>query len=79
MFAGARELMNQDHIEVVLTLPSNVRDLKRAIAEQHESLVSFVSSGRIAMNNDFASEDTVIPPEQNGLMVFALIPPVSGG
>ena len=71
--------MNQDHIEVVLTLPSNVRDLKRAIIEQHESLVSFVSFGRIAINNDFASEDTVIPLEQNGLMVLALIPPVSGG
>jgi molybdopterin converting factor small subunit len=79
LFAGARELMNQDHIEVVLTLPANVRDLKRAITEQHESLVSFVSFGRIAINNDFASEDTVIPLEQNGLMVLALIPPVSGG
>ena len=79
LFAGAREMMNQDHVEVVLTLPSNVRDLKRAITEQHESLVSFVSYGRIAINNDFASEETVISPEQNGLMVLALIPPVSGG
>ena len=79
LFAGARELMNQDHIEVVLTLPSNVRNLKRAITEQHESLASFVSFGRIAVNNDFASEETVIPLQQNALMVIALIPPVSGG
>ena len=79
LFAGARELMNQDHIEVVLTLPSNVRDLKRAITEQHESLASFVSFGRIAVNNDFASEETVIPLQQIALMVIALIPPVSGG
>jgi molybdopterin converting factor small subunit len=79
LFAGARELMNQDHIEVVLTLPTNVRDLKRAIKEQHESLASFVSFGRIAVNNDFASEETIIPSQQNALMVLALIPPVSGG
>jgi len=71
--------MNQDHVEVVLNLPSNVRDLKHAILQQHESLANFVSFGRIAINNDFATEDTVIPIQQNALMIFALIPPVSGG
>lgn len=78
LFAGARERINLDSIQVELQVPASVRQLKLAIANQYELLQPFVEFGRIAIHNDFA-EDTDMITQENLSFVIALIPPVSGG
>ena len=78
MFAGARESINLETIDVELQLPATVHQLKEAIAIQFEPLRSFVEYGRIALNNEFADDSEVID-SKIAQAAIALIPPVSGG
>jgi len=78
MFAGARERIGSDAIEIQVNLPVSVKQLKEAIASQFESLRSLVEFGRIAIDNDFVSESETIDATHSQ-SVIALIPPVSGG
>ncbi|WP_224491410.1 MoaD/ThiS family protein [Robertkochia flava] len=56
------------------TLPENVGELKRILMERYPGLRN-ITSLKVAVNNEFAGEDTVIRPQDE----IALIPPVSGG
>ncbi len=78
MFAGARERVGTNAIEIQVNLPVSVKQFKEAIASQFESLRSLVEFGRIAIDNEFLSElDTIdVAHSQSAI---ALIPPVSGG
>lgn len=78
MFAGARESINLETIDVELQLPATVHQLKEAIAIQFEPLRRFVEYGRIALNNEFADDSKVIDVKI-AQSAIALIPPVSGG
>ena len=78
LFAGARESINLETIDVELQLPSTVHHLKEAIAIQFEPLRRFVEYGRIAINNEFADNSKAID-SNIAQTVIALIPPVSGG
>ncbi len=78
MFAGARESINSETIDVELQLPATVQHLKEAIAIQFEPLRPFVEYGRIALNNEFADDSEVID-SKIAQAAIALIPPVSGG
>ena len=78
MFAGARERVGVEFIEIEVNLPISVTHLKETIAINFESLRSFVEFGRIAINNDFVCDSDHID-KSHSQSVIALIPPVSGG
>ena len=78
MFAGARERVGVEFIEIEVNLPISVTQLKETIAINFESLRSYVEFGRIAINNDFVCDSELID-KIHSQSVIALIPPVSGG
>lgn len=78
MFAGARESVGADSVEVAVELPVSVLQLKEAIAREFEPLRSLLEFSRIAIDNEFAVDSYVID-RMHKLSVIALIPPVSGG
>ena len=78
MFAGARERVGVEFIEIEVNLPISVTELKKTIAISFESLRSYVEFGRIAINNDFVCDSELID-KSHSQSVIALIPPVSGG
>lgn len=78
LFAGARERVGSDAIEIQVNLPVSVKQLKVAIACQFESLRSLVEFGRIAIDNEFVEDSQPIDATRSQ-SVIALIPPVSGG
>jgi molybdopterin converting factor small subunit len=78
MFAGAREQVRSDSVEIEVELPISVQKLKEAIASQFESARFLVEFSRIAIDNEFAIDSHVIDSMQKQ-SVIALIPPVSGG
>lgn len=78
MFAGARERIGSDCVEIEVTLPLSVLQLKEELAVQFEALRSLAEFGRIAIGNEFVSDSTIIDLAHRH-SVIALIPPVSGG
>ncbi len=78
MFAGARERVGAESIEIVLSMPASVLQLKQAMTAQFADLESLVEYGRIAINNEFV-EDAYLIPQSLVHSEIALIPPVSGG
>ena len=78
MFAGARERVGSEFIEIDVNLPISVIQLKETIAINFESLRSYLEFGRIAINNDFVCDSELID-NAHSQSVIALIPPVSGG
>jgi CTP:molybdopterin cytidylyltransferase MocA/molybdopterin converting factor small subunit len=75
VFAVAKERTGRTEIEVELSLPSTVADLRVALAWQHPALAELAPRVMIAVNADYAADSTLILPGAN----VALIPPVSGG
>jgi len=78
MFAGARERIGSDAIEVETQLPVSVAQFKQSMALQYESLKPFAEFGRIAIDNAFVDDSAMID-ESHSRSTIALIPPVSGG
>lgn len=78
LFAGARELADSDFIELDVSLPMSVLQLKEAIVVHSESLRSLVAFARIAIDNEFVCDAEIIDRTQSNSEI-ALIPPVSGG
>ena len=78
MFAGARERVGAEFIEIEVNLPISVAQLKESIATNFESLRSLVEFGRIAVNNNFVCDSELIDYAHSQSEI-ALIPPVSGG
>jgi molybdopterin converting factor subunit 1 len=60
-----------------LELPEGitVRELKVILEDQFPSITPALPNALIAVNREYALEDTLIPPEAE----IALFPPVSGG
>ena len=54
---------------------ATVATLKSALAAAYPALASIVPSLMIAIDNDYATDDALIPPGAE----LAAIPPVSGG
>lgn len=78
LFAGARELVGSDFIELEVTLPTTVLQLKEAIVVHSVSLRSLVEFARIAIDNEFVCDAEIIDRTHSSSEI-ALIPPVSGG
>jgi molybdenum cofactor cytidylyltransferase len=76
LFAVAKQKAGKAEIDVELfSLPATVGDLRMAIAIQHPALASLAPRVMIAVDSEYASDETMI----NGGAKLALIPPVSGG
>jgi molybdopterin synthase catalytic subunit len=76
-FAGLRERFgtSEETIELDATDQATVADLWSALEHAQPDLSAMKSFVRIAVNRDFADDDTPIGPDDE----IALIPPVSGG
>ena len=75
LFAGARELVGHDAVEVEVPAGVTVSALRDAVAQQVPALATFVRRCAVAVGGAYAVEDDVVA---EGAEV-ALIPPVSGG
>jgi molybdopterin converting factor small subunit len=75
LFAIAKERAGRAEIAVDLPLPATVADLRFALAMQHPALALLAPRVMIAVDSDYAADNTLILP---GAQV-AIIPPVSGG
>ncbi len=75
LFAVARERAGRAEIEIDLSLPATVADLRLVLALQHPELAALAPGVSIAVDSEYATDATLILP---GAQV-ALIPPFSGG
>ena len=72
-FSFVRERLGISEEEI--DFEGTVKDLKDFLAERHPELKEVIDSLRIAVNEEYASENTQI----KGGDRVAIIPPVSGG
>jgi molybdopterin synthase catalytic subunit/molybdopterin synthase sulfur carrier subunit len=75
LFALARQLAGCEVLQLELPPGATVRQLRDALADHSPALASLLPHMMFALNADYASDDTVIPPGAD----IACIPPVSGG
>jgi len=75
LFARARDLSGTDEVSVELPPGATVADLRRALASAYPALAALLERSAIAVNNEFAEENTGVPAGAE----VALLPPVSGG
>jgi molybdopterin converting factor subunit 1 len=75
LFAAARELAGSSEVHIELAPGADVAELRQALAETHPALAPLTARSLIALNAEYAADNTPIT-EGNDL---ALIPPVSGG
>lgn len=75
LFAGLKEPLGRDAIEVMLTPGATAFDLKAAVAESYPELAPLLAGTRVAVNQTFVASDARLAPGAE----VALIPPVSGG
>jgi sulfur-carrier protein len=74
-FARARDLVGSESVQLTCPEAATVGDLKRLLVERHPALDPIVGSLLIAVDRDFADENSVL---SEGAEV-ACFPPVSGG
>jgi molybdopterin converting factor subunit 1 len=74
-FAIARELAETG--DAILEIPdgASVADVRMAVARHWPALAALSSQVMIAVNSQYASDSTAVPPNSE----IAFIPPVSGG
>lgn len=75
LFAAARAQAGVSSIDLVLPDGARVDALLRAVGAQVPALTALLPKLRVAVNQEFAASDDVIPPGAE----IALIPPVAGG
>jgi CTP:molybdopterin cytidylyltransferase MocA/molybdopterin converting factor small subunit len=75
LFAIARQRAGRSVVEIQLTSPATVGDLRAAMAAQYSELAVLAARAMVAVDSEYAGEATVLVPDSE----VALIPPVSGG
>lgn len=75
LFARARDLAGRDAIILQLPTGADVGDVRKAIAAVHAPLAELLPRCAIAVNEEFAADDHLLPEDAT----VAVIPPVSGG
>lgn len=75
LFASLRDRAGRPRLAVRLEDPPTVGALRRALADAHPALASGLAASRIAVDQEFRSDDHPIRPGAE----VAVIPPVSGG
>lgn len=75
LFAGLRERLRRDAVELALPAGARARDLLAALAAAEPGLAASLSVCRVAVNHEFVANDHLLAEGDE----VALIPPVSGG
>ena len=75
LFAGARELVGHEYIEVEIATASTVCELRKALETQHPALAPLLPYALFAGDASYATDQ---PPLTEHAEI-ACIPPVSGG
>jgi len=75
LFAVAKQLAGQGSVTLDLPESVTIRELRAALAESVPQLADLLKHARFAVNAEYASDDTRLPPGAE----VACIPPVSGG
>lgn len=75
LFAVARSVAGNDSIQLDLPTGATIAQLRSALLARLPELEPMTMALRFAVNEDYASEDTVVCAEDD----LACIPPVSGG
>ena len=75
LFARARDLAGADFVAVDVPDRATVADLRTSLAHRVPALDGFLARCAIAVNEEFADDDTAVLPDAE----VALLPPVSGG
>jgi molybdopterin converting factor subunit 1 len=75
LFARAKDIVGADRLEIALPAGATVAALRRALAQAHPALASLLEKSALAVNGEFAQEETQVPADAE----VALLPPVSGG
>ena len=74
-FATLRDRVGVRSVEVQIPSQTNVATFKTILVEKFPALNGFVNHALVAVNQEYAFDDAVIPYEAE----IALFPPVSGG
>jgi molybdopterin converting factor subunit 1 len=75
LFARARDLARIDSLSLEIPPGATADDLRRCIASACPALADLLPRCALAVNDEFAGNDLVIPPGAE----IAVLPPVSGG
>jgi molybdopterin converting factor subunit 1 len=75
LFAGLAEAAGSPAIEVGVSLPIRVDELKQEVAAKHPAAKELLTSCFAAINQEYAADDAYVREGDE----VAFIPPVSGG
>jgi molybdopterin converting factor subunit 1 len=75
LFAAARQRVGAGAVELDISLPSTVSEIRSALVESYPALEGLVSTSRWAIDQSFVDDNATVHSNQE----VALIPPVSGG
>jgi molybdopterin synthase catalytic subunit len=75
LFAGAREAVGRDMLELELPPGATVKALRDELGERYPFAVTLLERSAIARNQEYALDSDPISPADE----IAVIPPVSGG
>jgi len=75
LFAGARERVGCETIEVETSGPMEVGALRAELSRRYPQLTELLARSRIAVDNRFVNDKHDLTPNAE----VAVIPPVSGG
>ncbi len=74
-FGAARDAVGVEEINLDIPFPASVSNVKKAVFSRHEKLSAFAKSLMIAVNEEYATDETTIKNRDE----VAFLPPVSGG
>lgn len=75
LFAGAREAVGADRLQVTVPAGATARCVLTAIGAAAPQLCGLLPACRLAVDRQFVGDDCLLPIDAE----LALIPPVSGG
>lgn len=75
LFAGARELVGRDALEIELANGATISDLRQAVIGTAPELAAIVAHSLWAVGSEYVRDDTTLNEKSD----VAMIPPVSGG
>ena len=75
LFAGLRELIGSDVVEVELADEATYSQLVATLAARYPSGAALLQASRVAAAGEFVSPESAVHPT----IEIAIIPPVSGG
>ncbi|WP_274363365.1 molybdopterin converting factor subunit 1 [Paenibacillus thermotolerans] len=75
LFASLAEAAGGPAVELAVSLPAKVAELKSALAETAPATKELLSGCFAAINHEYADDETLVTEEDE----VAFIPPVSGG